>query len=200
MNTDALSTSSTSTRTTAPPSPPRALAGLKPLLVAACLAVIAFCVTPATASAAAGDVTCATGSSSSTYTPGLLLAPRPVSFSEVEIYTGCVSSTRPDIVSGVAPYGPVTLTASCLDPLLSGNVPDYVITWNTGETSTLNVNYTVTTAGGQIVSTARGTVTGGVFQGRSVLAVLTYLQLNLSQCLHPPGIQNAAGTATLSIS
>jgi cytochrome bd-type quinol oxidase subunit 2 len=82
---------------------------------------------------------------------------------------------------------------------VAGNVPNYVITWNTGETSTLNVNYTVTIVGGQLVSTGIGTVTSGVFQGGSVRAVLTYARLDLTQCLTPPGIENAAGTATLSI-
>jgi hypothetical protein len=151
-------------------------------------------VTPV-AQAALVDVTCA-GTDQITYSPGLLLQAQTVHFSETDLYGLCTSSD-PAITSGTGVISD-DLPASCLTPLLTGTF-SYTLTWNTGQTSQFLLTVANTVAGGVTTSVASGNVTAGEFQGDTVKAVLTYAQLNLLQCLSPPGITNQAGALTLVI-
>lgn len=151
-------------------------------------------VTPA-AHAAPVDVAC-TGTDQITYSPGLLLQSQTVHFDEADLYGPCTSSD-PAITSGTGAIS-ADLPASCLTPLLAGTFT-YTLTWNTGATSQFLLTTVNTVAGGVTTSVASGNVTAGEFQGDTVKAVLTYAQLNLLQCLSPPGITNQAGVLTLVI-
>ena len=148
------------------------------------------------AHAALVDVTCG-GTDQITYSPGLLLQTQTVEFSETDLYGPCTSSD-PAITSGSGQISS-ELPTSCLTPLLAGTFT-YTLTWNTGKTSQFLLTTVNTVAGGITTSVASGNVTAGEFQGDTVKAVLTYAQLNLLQCLSPPGITSQAGVLTLVIS
>lgn len=48
-------------------------------------------------------------------------------------------------------------------------------------------------------SAVHGTVVDGVLAGATVIAEWTYAQLDLTQCLHEPGMQEQIATVVLTI-
>lgn len=160
----------------------------------------AFGIAPGTAAAPAGadptDITCL-GSSSTTWSPGLTLEEASQTVTSDTLYGPCESLSENDLTSGSS-HTTVTSTFSCLAPLESG-FRTHTITWNTGQTSTLGLNRTVTNLAGNTVVTDRGLVTAGLFQGATAVRVLTFPTLNALDCLHPPGITSVTGAVTLTI-
>ncbi|WP_306749549.1 hypothetical protein [Saccharothrix yanglingensis] len=125
------------------------------------------------ASAGVLDVTCTPPSSqTTTYTPPLTVAPQTVTVSATAQYGPCVSLSNPALTSGSSTRTTLDPALSCLD-LLSSGATTSTIVWNTGQTSTISVNYTATIVGAALVVTFTGTVTSGLFAGSSVVQVLT---------------------------
>lgn len=147
---------------------------------------------PALADASAA-VVCTT-SSHWTYSPGVVLTPRPLRTTVRDEYTSC---TGPVAATGVSEFV-VDRSAGCLEPLAA--VPETrIITWADGSTSTFTYTVTVTSAPGADVITKIGTITGGVFAGRSAQAVQAAPTTDLLLCLSDEGItrQSSLGTFTV---
>jgi len=141
-------------------------------------------------------MTCAS-TQRTTYSPGVTLLPSQQTIQNSSIASPCVSSSHPAITSGTAGFTTHGIR-SCLtlDQIGGGTAG---ILWNTGQTTTYVYNSSTQTVGGQIVLTIIGTVTGGVFQGRSISFVIVSPSLNLANCLIPPGITSRLGVGTLTI-
>jgi hypothetical protein len=148
------------------------------------------------AEAASLDLTCVS-TQRTTYSPGVTLFPSQQTIQNSSIASPCVSSSHPEITSGTAGFTTQGIR-SCLtlDQIGGGTAG---ILWNTGQTTTYVYNSSTQTIGGQIVLTIIGTVTGGLFQGKSISFVLASPSLNVLSCLIPPGITSRLGVGTLTI-
>jgi hypothetical protein len=80
----------------------------------------------------------------------------------------CVSLSHPDVTSGTSHVVNPPRQRTCLD-LLSGGNMTLVITWNTGQTSTVSGNFDTTVAGAVLEAVITGSVTSGLFQGNTVV-------------------------------
>lgn len=148
---------------------------------------------PSLAHAAPGDLTCAENESV-TYSPGLLTTPRPVDVSVYNVLS-CTSLSDPAVTGGHVQAAIRGLNRSCSDLAASGS-GSYTITWNTGETSTINYNRSANYVLGTLVIVENGTVTAGKFTGDSTTHVVELLTLNLLACLAEPGLTTASGSGT----
>jgi len=156
----------------------RSRTALASLLTAAAIVFsVVATATPATASAL--DVTCV-GSQTTSYNPALTQTPQSVTVSTSTQYGPCTSTTVPELTSGSRSANFPYPNLSCLNFLDSASVT-YTITWNTGQQSTISGNTTVTTAGTTVV-TVTGNVTAGLFQGKSVVQILTAAAPNIIPC------------------
>ncbi len=127
----------------------------------------------AAASAGVLDVTCTPPSSQTdTFTPPLTMTPQNVTVRITSQFGPCVSLSNPALTSGSTTFTALVPGLSCLTLLNSGAIT-YTIVWNTGQTSTISANYTVTIVGAALVVTRTGTVTSGLFTGSAVLQVIT---------------------------
>lgn len=143
------------------------------LLVAAALAIPAQ-----TANADVLDVTC-TGSQTTTYSPALTLTPTSGSRSIATNYGPCISN---DVASGFRVVDALPYTdRTCLN-LLDATSFTYDITWNTGQTTTVQANSNVQMVGAALITTIHGVVIDGLYDGGTVLQVNTGVSLGVTQC------------------
>jgi hypothetical protein len=160
-------------------------------------ALVSAAVPGATALAAAPAVVACTTSSDWAYSPGVVLVPRPLRTSVRDEYTSCTGVGGAVAGSGASEFV-VDREAGCLEPLAA--VPESrVISWEDGTTSTFSYTVTVTSAPGADVITKIGTITDGVFAGRSAQAVQAAPAVDLARCLTEEGIvrQSSLGTFTI---
>lgn len=128
------------------------------------------------------DVTCIPPSSSSVvYTPPLSNVAQPVVSTQSWQLGPCTSISVPALTAGVHSQTSVPRMRTCLDLLQSG-AETKTITWNTGATSTLSMNRTVSVAGAALVVTHSGTVTSGLFSGDTVLVTETGVATDITLC------------------
>ncbi|MCG8925026.1 hypothetical protein [Lentzea sp. CC55] len=141
-------------------------------------------------------VTCTT-SSTWTYSPGVVLVPRPVRTSVEDQYTSCTGVGGAVAHRGTSEFV-VDRDAGCLEPL-AAVAESRRISWADGTTSTFSYTVTVTSAPGADVITKVGTITDGVFAGRSAQAVQAAPAVDLVRCLTGEGIvrQSSLGTFTV---
>ncbi|MFI1013141.1 hypothetical protein [Streptomyces sp. NPDC020965] len=141
--------------------------------LAALTALIAACaglVTAAPAQAAPGDLVCLPPTSSTvTFSPALTTVPQDVTVTTNNLFGPCTSTSVPGITSGTFSGSFHVPGRSCLTLAGSGSSTS-TITWNTGQTSTLSLNYTTTIAGAVYTSVLIGTVTSGLFAGDTVVS------------------------------
>jgi hypothetical protein len=128
------------------------------------------------------DVTCTPPSSSViTYNPPLTNAPQ-ISTAALNWQLGpCVSTSVPGLTSGTVSVVKPPGTRTCLD-LLAALSQTVTITWNTGATSTLSANLTVTKQGAVLLVTHTGTVTSGLFAGDTVVMTETGSATDITLC------------------
>jgi hypothetical protein len=143
------------------------------------------------------DLTCL-GTQQVRITPGLTFQPKPVAITVTTRYSGCVSPSMPAITSGVHTDSFVIPGASCLGPLLETGQGSETITWNTGQASTFSFARTGNTVGGATVVTQTGTISSGVFAGKSAVKAVVSPALNLLQCLFG-GVTDRTGPVTLTL-
>jgi hypothetical protein len=171
---------------------------VRPILVAT-LAAIAACVLLAAHStlAHAGilDATCI-GEESITYSPGLTNTVQEVEIAGKADFS-CLSLTDPSVTSGAVSYDTRDIRA-CGD-LLEEQTFDVTYKWNTGATSTANIDYTPNHVDGQLVLEGTGTVISGLFKGATVIEAFTLLG-NLDACETPEGLTGVSGPIVLEIS
>lgn len=142
-------------------------------VLAALTALAAVCTglaVAAPAHAQAGDLVCLPPTSSSvTFSPALTTTPQDVTVTTNNLFGPCTSTTVPGITSGTFSGTFHVPGRSCLTLAGSGSSAS-TITWNTGQSSTLSLNYTTTIAGAVYTSVLTGTVTGGLFAGDTVIS------------------------------
>ncbi|MFJ8961858.1 hypothetical protein ACIRG5_20960 [Lentzea sp. NPDC102401] len=160
-------------------------------------ALVPLAVPGASALADAPAAVVCTTSSDWSYSPGVVLTPRPLRTTVKDEYTSCTGAGGAVAATGSSEFV-VDRSAGCLEPLAA--VPETrVITWADGTTSTFSYTVTVTSAPGADVITKIGTITGGVFAGRSAQAVQAAPTTDLLLCLSEEGItrQSSLGTFTV---
>lgn len=142
-----------------------------------------------------GDVVCTTNSTW-TFTPGIVLVPRPTVTQVHDEYTSCVSPTGSTLTGGASDFI-VEREAGCLEPVAV--VPETrVINWNNGETSTFSYTVTVSSLPGLDVVTKTGTISAGEFAGSVAQATQVAPTLDLLQCVGQ-GIQRQTALGTFVI-
>lgn len=146
------------------------------------------------------DVTCTPPSSNTVvYTPPLTLAPQSVGLTSTIQLGPCISFSTPAIISGTSFVTVPPASRSCLD-LLGAYAETRTVTWNTGASSTLSMNRTVTLAGAVVVVTFTGTVTSGLFAGDTILMTITGPSVDITQCTLGLGtVPGTFGAVTLEI-
>lgn len=185
----------------------RVLASLCSLLrppfqgVARCLAIAVLVMAGLSVSASsahAADSTTCTGSSATSYSPGLTFTSHTISYTVTDTYSSCVSTDSSLTSGGFSISG--TTAASCNGGVSLIPSTSITISWNNSQSSTVQLT-TVTNvvlAGTQQV-TGVGTVTSGEFIGGDVTIVWLYPVLNPLQCLTSQGVTSQSGTVTLEI-
>lgn len=146
-----------------------------------------------TASADTVDAVC-TGTQDATFAPGLTLVPTTEDIVTHHHYGACVSSR----VHTGERIGTNHQVQSCLT-LVESSSGTSTITWDTGDDSVFMFNRTVTHVGGNTVTTYTGTITAGLFAGDTAVEVVTGPELNLLDCLTPPGVTHRSGVTALTI-
>lgn len=165
-------------------------------LLAAALTSSASCMLLATpAAAGVADATCLLGTETTTYSPPVTLTPQTVHINTVRQLGPCLSPNSA-ITTGTMNIS-FDATRSCLT-VASPSTATLTINWNTGQSSTLLVNYVNNNAAGQIVSVGTGAVTSGLFAGDSAVIVNTGPTLDTLQCALN-GIESRTGTFTLEL-
>ncbi|MBB5084729.1 hypothetical protein [Nonomuraea endophytica] len=160
----------------------------------AAVMLAASALTTGTAHAAVGLLQCQ-GSESVTYSPSVILTPRNVTITTNGQFTSCVD-TQGQVTSGS--YGETFTIAAGCNNLLDPFQAERVVTWSTGDSSTLTGSGSSTAALGQVITTITGTVTAGRFQGRTVVQTITLPQTQLLLCL-TTGLTGTTGLTTLTL-
>ncbi|WP_424233962.1 hypothetical protein [Actinophytocola sp.] len=146
-------------------------------------AVLTLSVVPTPARAAVGDLVCAPPTSSAiTFTPPLTTSPQTATVRSTNVFGPCVSTTVPAVTSGYTSVNVTVPNRSCLTLAGSGTSTS-TITWNTGQTSELTLNFLTEIVGGVYTSTVTGAVTGGLFAGDSVVSNQTGAATDIALCL-----------------
>ncbi|MEU4577864.1 hypothetical protein ACBI99_06275 [Nonomuraea sp. ATR24] len=143
------------------------------------------------------DVLCSIdGTNTLTFSPKLRLTEQNVTMTGTGTYPTCVSSD-PDITSGTS-----TISGQGSLGCLSGAMPaTEVVTWNTGETSTISYTVTLNVVAGQSVFAVVGAVTAGKFAGDTVTSEGVTLEdpiTPLLDCL-APGYGGSTGATILTL-
>jgi hypothetical protein len=110
-----------------------------------------------------------------------------------------VSLSQPGITSGTDNRQKSFPEQSCFELLSSGGVTG-AFTWNTGQISTYDENYTVTDVGAVLTFTGTGTVTSGPFAGDTFAVNATGPSTAITECELGLGtLSSIYLTATLEI-
>jgi hypothetical protein len=149
---------------------------------------------PAKALDAAG-ITCV-GDQTATYAPGLTLEVRPTDFKVTGTLRNCVSLAHPEIVSGTF-SGEGKGSFSCL---AANAMLRTVITWNTGQSTTVDVGLTVNAKpAGSTVLVSAGEVRDGLFRGGVYVAPKVLPNPDPLACTTPAGMSSASGPIGVTI-
>jgi hypothetical protein len=139
------------------------------------------------------DINCS-GTVNQTWTPGLKLLPRMVSYNNTTQYTSCTSSD-PDITAGSISFSGAFMN-SCLANI--GPTGEFTIEWSDGTTSTLELQGAgINVVGNVQIFTATGTVTSGRFVGDQAVMINTHVVTQLAACLTPAGLTQLSGSTSL---
>ncbi|MGI5484883.1 hypothetical protein [Streptomyces lavendofoliae] len=162
------------------------------------VAASALCVLlPAPASAGANDAPLleCTGAVKQTYTPGLHVLPRFVTYKGTIEYKSCVGDR--EITSGTY-RETLEYIASCT---VNGGPSQATIRWNNGQASELKVvGVEADVVGNVQVFTSVGNVASGRYSGHAVNIVTALPKLSsLADCLTPSGLTSVQGSSTLTI-
>ena len=161
------------------------------------LLLVAMAFLPAAASAA--TVIQCVGTETIEFSPGLTLTPQATTIAVTLDLATCTGISDPPVMSLFLQVAP-TFTASCLAPLDGLLITQTsMYTWNTGDTSSMQLTVTGTRAGAVQIITGTGEIIGGLFEGASVVFVHTLPIPGVLQCLAPPGVTEISGPAMMTI-
>ncbi len=155
-----------------------AIQHLKHLALACVVAVGSFLGLAATPAHAIDTITC-TGSAQTTFSPPITDQPSTVTFTSDFSYTPCIS-TVPGVTSGSRNIT-ANVTRSCAS-LLETETVSSTINWNNGQSSTAQSTRVASLAGAAYTVTHTGTVTSGLFQGRSFVHQMTAPSTDILLC------------------
>nr|BDT37387.1 hypothetical protein MFMH1_70560 [Myxococcus sp. MH1] len=140
-------------------------------------------------------VTCV-GSVSSNYSPPLTNTPQDVNVVGSAVYSNCLGG---GVLTASSPTGGSFPDYSCQGLLQMGSSPA-VLTWNTGETSTLvQTRVVVQGAGTSVTVLLLGSVTSGKFAGATSVRAFEFLNTDLDACYTPEGLSRLSGPSTLTL-
>ncbi|MFY1830759.1 hypothetical protein ACN47A_32920 [Myxococcus fulvus] len=147
-------------------------------------------------------VNCPLGAVVANYDPPLTQTPRATTIHTNTTFPACVTVLGSAVTSAsivVPPF--VEEGKSCSDLTHVGSVVPSTVTWNTGETSSLETRLLrVATQGTLTVVTHVGTVVAGKFQGAIANRTLTFLTVDLTGgCLAGEGLSSINGQDTLTL-
>lgn len=134
------------------------------------------------------------------FTPALTLTTQPTVVQRTTAYRKCSAPAFPNIRSG---YETKTnnIMDDCVVMLQATGTATFAITWNTSQTTTFVVSRSATLSGNVLTITFTGTVTAGLFVGRSVRQVFKADATELVQCLSGTGqVPFLISDVTLTIS
>ncbi|MBN9684645.1 MULTISPECIES: hypothetical protein [unclassified Corallococcus] len=144
-------------------------------------------------------VSCPVGAVVTNYSPPLRSTPQAVTIQGQATFSNCVSVFDPGLTSATNNFTINTTAYTCNDLLEIGSART-VVTWNTGETSTLVQTRVSSQVGSTtIVITYVGTVESGKYRGAVALRTLTYLSTDLDACTSPEGLTQMSGLTTLTL-
>ncbi|RAJ31277.1 hypothetical protein K353_06181 [Kitasatospora sp. SolWspMP-SS2h] len=167
------------------------------MLVATATAFLFLVLPTGNASATPVQVSCLVGTANQAFSPPLTNTAKPTTTTITSHYGSCTSVTNPELTYGDAFSRFFSPAASC-SSLLRPSTSTTKITWNTGETSTVQISSNVTDANGEVVVNSTGTVTSGKLTGSSVVRVATYLSTTLTACA-TTGLPSNSGAVTLTV-
>ncbi|GEN05867.1 hypothetical protein MFU01_09040 [Myxococcus fulvus] len=141
-------------------------------------------------------VSCLIGSVSSNYSPPLTTTPQNVNITGTAVYSNCLGG---GVTSASNSTNALATDYSCLGLLEIGTAPS-VLTWNTGETSTLvQTRVAVQGAGLSVTVTHFGSVSSGKFAGATTVRVTEFLNTDLDACYTSGGLARLSGPSTLTV-
>jgi len=146
-------------------------------------------------------VTCAPGTNSVTFEPGLTHTPQDVFITGQSTYGICATVVGDPVTSATWSIGPVLFPGNSCDNFFSSYRSVITVQWNTGETSTILFNTTKLQVQGTTAAFVQtGTVTAGKYVGNRAVQTITYLNEDLENgCTAPSGLTRLDGPATLTI-
>ncbi|MBB5866840.1 hypothetical protein F4553_000219 [Allocatelliglobosispora scoriae] len=168
-------------------------------LAAACV-LLSTCPRPAVAAQTApGAVACPVGVATQSFTPAVTTSPQTVQVMIRSHYGSCLSGV-PGLTSGDSEQPYEAPGFSCLTLLTPNAAGTETIVWNTGQTTTLAYTAQVLSLFGQVIITATGTVTSGLFLGAATVRTVVYAQADLlsNGCLAPSGLSGNSGPLALT--
>lgn len=143
-------------------------------------------------------VFCPVGAAESTYSPPLSTTPQTVMNTGTSTLTNCYSLFG-GVTSGSSVINNSRPDYSC-NELLNIGSSGSVITWNTGETSTLTQTRIGSRVEGlAVIFTHIGSVVSGKFEGATTVRTTTYLNTDIAACFSPEGLSHLSGTTTLTL-
>ena len=169
--------------------------------VAMCLLLVSGAVLASATPSAADPLTTLTCTSTSvtTYDPPISITAAPTTRTITQGYGPCIGTgAGVSVTSGVHASSNLT-HRSCLQLLSTGSVT-WTITWNTGATSTVSTQRVSNLAGAVFTNTFTGTVTDGLFEGKSVVETMTSPSTEITLCtlgLGTVSTLNAVHTLTI---
>ncbi|MGW2277816.1 hypothetical protein [Streptomyces sp. NPDC001770] len=173
---------------------PRKATSIRLAALAALTAALPF-MSPSGAVADTALATCALGSTTTTYNPGVRNQSATVQV-DVQGLLGVCISTDPGATSGT--YSEHAIVPLACTQLLSGGAGSRVFTWQDGTTSTFGFTRVVNAVNGQLVNTFSGSITQGKFAGHSATQVVAALA-DLTACQTTAGLTSTQGTGVLTI-
>jgi hypothetical protein len=164
--------------------------------VGALLAAAGLAAAPASADDPTPLVSC-TGTYASTYTPGLTSTPKPTTFAAHGTLGPCVSGLGPDFASAEIETG----GSGDLSCVAGGNTSGTgTLTWAGGQESEFSHTGLVSLRPlGITVLVIDGTITDGALDGATFVWTVTFVTLDLLNCLTPQGVTSMSGPTTLTV-
>ncbi|GAB2662915.1 hypothetical protein [Nocardia goodfellowii] len=152
------------------------------LAAASVLAAALVGITASPATAVVDSLTCAVGSSTTTYDPPITMTQATTTRTIDQVYGPlCVGTGSAAGITSGTHYSSNTTSRSCLQLLSTGNV-SWTITWNTGQTSTVSTSRVSNVVGAVFSNVFTGTVTAGVLQGHTLIENMTAPSLPITLC------------------
>ncbi|HXL94887.1 MAG TPA: hypothetical protein VN969_38660 [Streptosporangiaceae bacterium] len=143
-----------------------------------------------------GTLAC-TGAEQDLYSPALTNTASAGDYVTTQDTVGSCLSTDTSITGGVGYINSIETGISCTTLLAAGTGVTTFI-WSNGNYSTFSYDQTTTAVNGELITTQRGTIISGEFEGSLAVQVNVLPTLDLTACENG-GISSANGTVAFTI-